>query len=514
MTIAGATGLCVVLLLFQDVGHSRVHLFGRSVPKPITSLAVLPLENLSGDPDQEYFAEGMTDELITDLAQLGDLRVISRTSVMHYKGTQKTLPQIAQELNVEAVIEGTVTRAGDRIRMRAQLIRAADDRHLWAQSYDRDYHDVLLLQRVAARDIANQVRTKLLPENPARSVNPKAYEAYLHGRYQLNTATSEQDIERSIANFELAMTEDPQSALGYAGLAVSYVALSDYYRPPNEVLPRAEEAAKRALELDEKLSEAHDALGWVDFIYRWDWTAAERELQRAIELNSSNALAHDHYANFLLSVGRHAQAFAESRQAQALDPLSFWIHADSGLYFFMGRQYDSAIEHERMALELEPNCYTCHTYLALAFAQKGRLAEAVAEARRVRVPQASPIDVATAGSVIAAAGERAEAEELVSGLLHARKRRFVCPYEIATTYLALGERDEAIRWLEKAYQAHSICMIWLGVDPRLDPLRSEPRFEDLLQRVGLPQITSLISRITRDNRIPIRPGEFLKTQLV
>jgi len=487
VTIAGATALCVAVLLFKDLGHSGIHLFSRAVPKPITSLAVLPLENLSGDPDQEYFAEGMTDELITDLAQLGDLRVISRTSVMHYKGTQKTLPQIAQELNVEAVIEGTVTRAGDRIRMRAQLIRATDDRHLWAQSYDRDYHDVLLLQSEAARDIANQVRTKLLAGNPARSVNPEAYEAYLRGRYQLNTATSEQDIGRSIANFQLAMTEDPRSALGYAGLADSYVALSDYYRPPHEVLPKAEEAAKRALELDGKLSEAHDALGWVDFIYRWDWTAAERELQRAIELSSGNALAHDHYANFLLSVGRHAEAFAESQRAQALDPLSFWIHADSGLYFFMGRQYDSAVEQERRALELEPNCYTCHAYLALAFAQKRQFAEAVVEARRARVPQASPIDVATAGSVIAAAGDRAEAEELVSGLLHTMRRRFVCPYEIATTYLALGKRDEAIRWLEKAYQARSICMIWMGVDPRLDPLRSEPRFQNLLQGIGLPQ---------------------------
>jgi TolB-like protein/Tfp pilus assembly protein PilF len=487
IAILGGATLLVAVLLGTNAGNFRGRLFGRSIAKPITSLAVLPLKSLSADPDQEYFAEGMTDELITDLAQLGELRVISRTSVMHYKGTQKTLPQIAHELNVDAVVEGTVTRAGDRVRLRAQLIRVADDRHLWAQSYDREYRDVLLLQSEAARDIASEVRIKLLPVELAHTVNPEAYEAYLRGRHELNAATSEQDIERSISSFQLAVAKDPQSALGHAGLAVSYVALSDYYRPPREVLPNAKEAARKALELEEKLSEAHDALGWVEFIYGWNWTAAEQQLKRAIEINSSNALAHDHYANYFSSFGRHAEAFAESQRAQALDPLSLLIHANSGLYFYMGRQYDRAIQQEHRALELEPNCYTCRSYLALAYAKKRQFTEALIEARRVRVPEASPIDVATAGSVIADVGERAEAERLLRDLRHLMRQRFVCPYEIATIYLALGERDEALRWLETAYEARSICLIWLGVDPRLDPLRSDLRFQDLVRRVGLPQ---------------------------
>jgi TolB-like protein/DNA-binding winged helix-turn-helix (wHTH) protein len=486
--ILAGTVLLVAVLLRIDAGNFRGRLFGSSAAKPITSLAVLPLENLSADPGQEYFADGMTDELITDLAQLGELRVISRTSVMHYKGTQKTLPQIAHELNVDAVVEGTVTRMGDRVRLRAQLIRVADDRHLWAQAYDREYRDVLVLQSEAARDIANQIRMKLFPGEPARPVNPEAYEAYLRGRYELDAATSEPDFERSISSFEMAIAKDPQSALGYAGLANSYLALSDYYRPPREVMPKAKEAARKALELDEKLSEAHDALGWLELIYDWNWPKAEQHMKRAIELNSNNALAHDHYASLFSTIGNNPEAFAESKRAQALDPLSLVVHADSGFYvFYMGRQYDQAIEEEHRALELEPNCYTCRAYLALALAQKGQFAEALMEARRVRLPEATPIDVATAASVIAAAGERAEAERLLSDLRQVEKKRFVCPYEIATTNLALGARDEAFRWLEKGYEARSICMIWLRVDPRLDPLRSDPRFQDLVRRVGLPQ---------------------------
>ena len=487
IAILGGAVLLGAVLLGTNADNFRARLFGRSMAKPVTSLAVLPLENLSADPEQEYFADGMTDELITDLAQLGELRVISRTSAMHYKGTQKTLPQIARELNVDAVVEGTVTRTGDRVRLRAQLIRVVDDRHLWAQAYDREYRDVLLLQSEAARDIANQIRIKLLPGEPARAVNPEAYEAYLRGRHELDAATSEPDFERSILSFELAIAKDPQSALGYAGLADSYVALSDYYRAPREVMPKAKDAARKALELDEKLSEAHDALGWLELIYDWNWPAAEQHLKRAIELNSGNALAHDHYANYFSSFGRHAEAFAESQRAQALDPLSFVIHANSGFYLYMGRQFDRAIEQEHRALELEPNCYTCRTYLALAYAQRGQFAEALREARRVRLPEATPIDLATAASVIAGAGERAEAERLLRDLRQVVKKRFVCPYEIATTYLALGKRDEAFGWLEKAYEARSICMAWLRVDPRLDPLRSDPRFQDLVRRVGLPQ---------------------------
>jgi len=385
---------------------------------------------------------------------------------------------------VDAIVEGTVAREGNRIRIRMQLVRAQDDRHLWAQAYDRDLQDVLRLESNAARDIADQIRIKLLPGTQAGVVIPEAYEAYLRGRHQLNAATSEADIERSIESFELAIAKDPQSALGYSGLAGSYVALSDYYRPPREVLPKAREAARRALELNEKLSEAHDALGWVEFIYGWNWPAAGQHFKRAIELNSGNALAHDHYANYLSSLGRQTDSSAESRRAQEIDPLSLVIRADSGFYSYMGRDYDRAIEQEHEALELEPNCYTCSTYLALAYVQKRQFREALNEVRRVQMPEASPIDVATTGCVIAAAGERENALKLLRNLRQFARQRFVCPYEIATTYVALGDRDKALRELESAYQARSVCMIWLGVDPRLDGLRSDVRFQDLVHRVG------------------------------
>lgn len=459
---------------------------GNSTAPPFQSLAVLPLTNLSGDPEQEYFSDGMTDALITDLAQIDSLKVISRTSTMKYKKTDKPLPQIARELHVWGIIEGTVQRSGERVRITARLIEGATDRHLWAQSYERDMRDVLALQSDVAHGITDEIRIKLFPKNPTHTVNPEAYEAYLLGRYIFNSATSEADIDRSISRFEFARAKDPQSSLPFAGLAISYVALSDYYQPPREVMPKAKQAAKKALELEETLSEAHDALGWVEFAYDWDWPAAERDLRRALELNPGNALAHDHYANYLSSSSHHPEAFAEARRALEIDPLSLAVQADSGFYSYMGREYDRAIDLERSALRLDPNCNTCRAYLALAYVQKGQLAEALSEARRVKLSSASPLDVATAGSVIAAAGERTEAESLLRDLRAVMKKRFVCPYEIATTYLALGQQDQAIRQLKNAYEAHSICMIWLKVDPRLDTLRSDPRFAELVHLVGTP----------------------------
>jgi len=478
-------GLAVVALtaaLFVLIrSHGRS---GRAVDAPIHSLAVLPLVSVSQDPRQDYFADGMTDELITDVAQIAELRVISRTSSLHYKGTHKTLPQIAQELHVDAIVEGTVDREGNRVRIRIQLIRARDDRHLWAHAYERDMQDVLRLQSDAARDIAEHVRLKLLPYATVRAVNPQAYESYLRGRHQLSGATSQADLESSIASFQAALSEDPGSALGYAGLAESYVALSDYYLPPREVLPKAETAARKALEIDERLSEAHDALGWVEFVYGWKWSAAEQHLKRAIELNSNNALAHDHYANLLSSLGHHPESLIESQRARDLDPFSLIIQANRGFYFYMARDFDFAIEEERKALELDPNCYTCRTYLALAYAQEKRFSEALAEVGPVKLPQASPIDVATTGCVLAGAGEQHQAKQLLQDLQQLTAKRFVCPYELATTHLALGDREQALRKLEEAYQVRSICMIWLKVDPRLDPLRSDQRFQDLMHRVG------------------------------
>jgi len=484
--IGGGTALLVLLVSLNTAGL-RQRLLKASPPRRIQSIAVLPLVSLSGDPSQEYFADGMTDELITQLAQIGGLRVISRTTAMQYKGTRKSVPEIGRELHVDGIVEGTVFRSGEQVRISVQLVDSSTDQHVWAQSYERDLRDILALQKEVAGGVARQIRANLLPGGQPRAVNPQAYEAYLRGRQDLNAATSKADLDSSIADFNSALGKDPQFALAYSGLALSYLAQADYYLPPHEVMPRAEEAARKALELDDGLSEAHDALGYVELIYRWDWPAAQQHLQRAIELNPGNALAQDHYANYLSALGRHAEAFAASERARALDPLSLLIQANNGMYFFLGREYDRAIEVERKALELDAKCYTCRSYLAIALAQSRRLPEALKEARLVRLPDANPLDVATATTAIAAAGQRAEAEASLRRLQQLRKQRWVCPYELGTTYLVLGDKEQALRELENAYHAHSICMTWAKDDPRLDPLRSEPRFQAILQRMSFPQ---------------------------
>lgn len=484
--LAGLLGGALLLaIVFRfDIASSREWL--RSRTTPIRSIAVLPLQNLSNDPQQDYFADGMTDELITELAQVGNLRVISRTSAMHYKNSKKTLPQIARELNVDAVLEGSVLRAGDRVRITAQLIQADGDRHIWAQSYERNLRDILALQSDVARGIVGQVRAQLRPRGSAHPVNPEAYDAYLRGRHDFDNATSEADLQSSISNFELAIAKDPQSALGYSGLAVAYSAMADFYRAPHEVMPEAKQAAMRALELDETLSEAHDALGWVEFAYEWNWAEAERHLKRALELNSANALAHDHYAYFLASLKGTDEAYSENQIARELDPFSLTILADSSFYFYMGRQYDRAIEQGRRALELDSHCSTCRTYVALAEVQKGQLKGALKEIEPVKFPEAAPIDVATTVSILALAGETTRARSLERSLQAQVKQHYVCPYEVATGQTALKEKDEAFKWLEKSYEAHSICVIWLNSEPRFDPLRSDPRFAALVREVGLP----------------------------
>jgi TolB-like protein/DNA-binding winged helix-turn-helix (wHTH) protein len=409
--IAGCAGgaALLVLLVSLNTGGVRQRLLKASPPRRIQSIAVLPLENFSGDPSQEYFADGMTDELITQLAQINGLRVISRTTAMQYKGTRKSVPEIGRELHVDGIVAGTVFRSGEQVRISAQLVDSSTDQHVWAQSYERDLRDILALQKEVAGGVARQIRANLLPGEQPRAVNPQAYEAYLRGRHDLNAATSKADLEYSIADFNSALGKDPQFALAYSGLALSYLALSDFYLAPHEVMPKAEEAARKALELDDGLSEAHDALGYVELIYRWDWPATQQHLQRAIELNPGNALAQDHYASYLSALGRHAEAFATSERARALDPLSLLIQGNNGVYFFLGRDYDRAIEREHKALELDAKCNTCRTYLAIALAQRRRLPEALKEARLVRLPDANPLDVATAASAIAAAGRRGSA---------------------------------------------------------------------------------------------------------
>lgn len=462
-------------------------------PQRNVMLAVLPFENLSGDSAQEFFSDGVTEEMITQLGQMypRHLGVIARTSAMQYKHAQKNTAQIGRELRVDYILEGSVRRAGERVRISAQLIHAPDQTHLWANSYERDLQDILSVQTSVARDVASEIGIRLVPEDQghsagAKPVKPEAYEAYLRGRHYFNSATSEQDLQNGIKEFERAIAADARTALAYAGLADSYAALSDYYEAPREVLPKAKMAAQKALELDANLSEAHAALGWVAFVYDWNWSLAEQELRRAIALNPGNAIAHDEYANYLTASGRHTEAFAESQRALELDPFSVLLNENRGWYLFLARQFDGAVVQERKALDLDPNCSTCRAYLAMAYAAKRQFPEALAEARQARATLNNPAYVAAMGGVLAVSGARLEAEDLLNKLKTMMKQRYICPFGTAEIYAGLGKKNEAFQSLEKGYDSRENCMIYLKTHPMFDSLRPDPQFSDLLRRGGFP----------------------------
>jgi TolB-like protein/Tfp pilus assembly protein PilF len=488
-----AIGVVALLaaLVAGNVAGIRKRILGGAAPGRIRSLAVLPLENLSRDPDQEYFADGMTEALITDLAQIRSLRVISRTSVMGYRATKKPLPQIARELNVDAVLEGSVQRSGGRVRITAQLIEAPTDRHVWAKSYERDLRDVLSLQSEVARAVASEIRAAVTPAEQtrlanARPVDPEIHELDLRGTYVLNNAASEKDLRKAIGLFQQALAKDPADAPAYVGLAFGYASLTDFYLPPRETMPRAKAAAVRALELDDTLADAHTALGWVHTAYDWEWSSAEMEFRRALELNPSSAYAHDGYANYLTVVGRSEEAVAELRRARELDPLSVSIHSDALNAYSNLKRYAEAIERARIILELDPNNGFAHAQLALVYVQMGRRSEAVSEAEKAIQNSDSPLNHATAGTALAAVGETGRARRLLGQLMEVSKKRYVCPYEIGLIYVGLGDKDEAFRWLEKGYQDRSICMQYAKQDPRMTPLHGDPRYEDLLRRLAFP----------------------------
>ena len=486
--------LFAVLVAVRPNGW-RGRLFG-SGERPIRSVAVLPLENLTGDPAQEYFVDGMTEELITYLGKIRELRVISRTSAMHYKGTHKTLPEIAREMNVDAVVEGAVRRSGNRVRITAQLVEASSDRHLWADSYERDLRDVLALQAEVARAVANQIQVKLSPQEQtrlasARPVDPEAHEAYLKGRYEWNKWT-EEGLRKSIEYFEQAIHKDPAYAQAWAGFADAYQLLGDFGIWPNQVaLPKAKAAALKALELDETLSEAHVSLGGVMLHLEWSWSEAEKELRRAIALNPNNAVAHQWVGYYMMVMGRFDEAIAEMKRARELDPLSPNKQNALGAAFYRAGHYDEALQQIREVPDGEVNSELRHRRMAAIYERKGTQEEALAELlAALRVADKKKLAAVVEQKYLSSGYSEAK-KTFLWGDVRETQRRLKSGHPalaagIAADYALLGEKNKAFEWLEKAFQERAMPLIYLKVDDQFDALRSDPRFQDLVRRMGLP----------------------------
>ena len=486
--VAASVLVVLALILGFNPEGIRDKVFGGEAHAPIRSLVVLPLANLSGDPEQEYFADGMTEALITDLSQIRSLKVISRASSMRYKETKKTLPQIAQELRVDGVVQGAVMRVGDRIRISAQLIYGPNDKNLWAENYERDFKDVLALQGDVAQAIAREIKVNLEAQEQARvttthSADFAAHDAFLKGRYHLQQGTEDQ-MREAKAYFEDAVRIDPNYAAAYAGLA-------DYYTLTNELsprvaMPRANKYVQKALALDENLPDAHATLAYINFYGDWDWPSADKEFNRAIELSPSYAEAHRSYSEFLSEMGKHDQALAEIRTALELDPLSTATILDSGWAFYYARDYTRAIEQCGKVLDLDPHSVSARDCIGSAHLATAAYDQAISEFSVLVMSSGNdPLRLASLGCAYAASGRKPQAQKVVAQLYELSKIHYVPPYFLGQVHAALGDNDAAMSWLEKAYEQHDSYLVRIKVDPVMDPLRSDPRFEQLQQRMRL-----------------------------
>lgn len=493
LRVAAAVGAIVLvaglaLLLFRGSERQAPAASG------IHSVAVLPLANLSNDSAQDYFAEGMTEELTTELARISALRVISRTSTMQYKDAHKPLPQIAKELNVDAVVEGSVLRAGNRVRITAQLIRATTDTHLWADSYDGDLRDVLGLQKEVARNIAQQIQVTLTPQEKTvlaanRPVDPEVHDLYLQGLHSLGKG-DERGFTQGIEYFQRAAAKDPGYAPAYAGMAECYYNLSTNYWPPREAMPKAKAAALKALQLDQNLSEAHSALGGVHYFYDWDWAGAEQEARRAMELSPNNASAYDVMAGYLSTVGRLDESVSTIDHAHAINPRSVPIMINRIVITSMARKYEQAIADGQQAIASEPNAGALHTWLSVAYMLAGNSREGIVQAETGYRLDDNPLHQSILAAAYAKGGKKTDAERVLADLKEKLKKRYSCSYEVGIAYVFLGRRDTAFQLFEKAYQDRSDCMPMLGVDPRMDEIRSDPRYQELLRRLDLAKYFS------------------------
>ncbi len=454
-------------------------------------IAVLPLTNISPDSSDEYFVDGLTEELILTLSRITSLRVIARTSVMKFKNQSKSIAEIGRELGVDHILEGSVRKVGNRIRIAVQLVDAVSEEHLWAQQYEREFEDVFDVQSDVANRVASALKIRLRraeKRNITKKAtdNPDAYSDYLNGRYHWNQRTAE-GLNEAIRLFTSALSKDPSYALAQAGLADSHAMLALFeFVPPSQAFPEARVAAEKALAIDPNLAEAHTSLGLIRFQYDRDWAGAEAEFRRALELNANHAPAHQFFADYLKAVGRFPEALAEMKRAQELDPVSLAINTGLGHVLYLSRQYDQAIEQYRKAVQLDPAFVQAHLWFGRPYLQKGMYTEAVAEVREaVRLSGESTIALAVLGHAYASAGMKAEAYEMLAKLKDRAAREYVPSYWIALIYLGLGEKDETFAWLERAYQERSSWLAWAKVEPRFDSVRSDPRFSSLLRRMGL-----------------------------
>jgi len=492
--VATFVGLLLLFAIAAGLRAGKLRQWLRSGgAAPINSLAVLPLRNLSGDPAQEYFADGMTEQLTTDLSKIGGVKVISRTSAMRYKGVNKSLPEIARELNVDGVIEGSVERSGDRVRITAQLIQAANDTHLWAESYERDLQDVLSLQADVARDIANKVRVSLTPQEQAqlsnsRSIDPRVYEAYLKGRYYYDKISTE-GFEEGLKYFRQAVTLDPNYAPAYVGLADCFKELGIWgILPPQDAREQAKEAIQKAVSLDPNLAEAHATLAHLHFVYDWDWRGAEEEFERALQLNPRSSDVRWRYAIFLAAVGKNDAAIAQIGEAHDLDPVSHVANTIQGFVYLLLNRCDEAVEQLHKTLVLYPDSAIDYYNLGLCLERKGLYSQAVDEyLKSEEIEGASKDELTGRRRAFQKRGMRGYLEQELQSDIEEAKEHYVPSSNFANLYARLGDKDRAFESLEKAYDRREHTLAFVEVEPELDSLRSDQRYSDLLHRMGLPQ---------------------------
>ena len=483
LLITGITILAFsVIWLFTHISRST------SSSAHLRSLAVLPFENLSRESGQEFFADGMTQQLITELSNIRTIRVTSRSSAMQYQGERKSVPQIARELGVEGLVEGSVFRSANKVRITAQLIDARREEHLWAESYDRDLSEVLGLQREVARAIANKIQATLTPSEQARlsavrPVDPQVQDLVLRGQYYGNKG-GEQNLKEAIRYFDQAIARDATYAPAYVGLASAYGYLIPFL-PPRDIQPKAKTAAERALQLDETLADAHAQLAKALLYYEWNWPQAEKELKRALELNPSNADAHLMYFSYFNALGRPQDALSEIRLAQRLDPLSLNVQFHLLLGLLDARQFDAVIEQAERDLAREPDFVYAYVMEALAYGEKRQFEKALAAIEKANKVDRNAHVIAMTAHVQAASGNRREALKLLGELKALSTRRYVCAYEVAHSYVKLGDKDRAFEYLEKGKRERADCMVWLLTEPWMDPLRSDPRYQKLIEYIGL-----------------------------